>query len=114
MRILFVCSGNKRRSPTAEDLFSTLYPDDEFRSAGTNIPMCQKEGSTPISGDLIHWADLILVMEQHHLNALYRFRSSKSKIETGVLGIPDRYEYGDRKLIDLLKRKGSKWLPQKP
>lgn len=50
-RILFVCTANRDRSPTAED----LYANDaryEVRSAGT-----WQYAVTPISDELVAWAD---------------------------------------------------------
>ena len=61
-RILFVCSENRLRSPTAEIVFSE-YEGIEAIGAGTN-----SDSDTPVSGDLIEWADVILVMEKSHKN----------------------------------------------
>ena len=61
-KLLFVCSENRLRSPTAEAVFSE-YEDVEPMGAGTNA-----DAITPISGDLIEWADIILVMEKTHKN----------------------------------------------
>ena len=61
-RILFVCSENRLRSPTAETVFSE-YEGIEAIGAGTN-----SDSDTPVSGDLIEWADVILVMEKSHKN----------------------------------------------
>lgn len=60
MNILFVCTENKLRSATAEAVFST-YPGITAIGAGTN-----KDAETSVSGDLIEWADAILVMEKIH------------------------------------------------
>jgi len=53
MRILFVCSANKQRSKTAEDYFAQEYQDYEFQSAGTNLKICRKEGTTSLTEDLL-------------------------------------------------------------
>ena len=60
MRALFVCSQNKLRSPTAEDTFAS-WEGIEVASAGTD-----NDAVTPLSGDLIEWADVIFVMERTH------------------------------------------------
>ena len=57
-RILFVCSRNKLRSPTAETIFAT-HPEVEVDSAGLN-----DDAVVPLSPEQIEWADLILVMEK--------------------------------------------------
>ena len=63
-KLLFVCSENRLRSPTAEAVFSE-YEGVEAIGAGTN-----SDAETPVSGDLIEWADIILVMEKTHRNKI--------------------------------------------
>ncbi len=59
MHILFVCSKNRLRSPTAAAVFSE-YEGVEAISAGTNAD-CEQ----PVSGDLIEWADAVLEIPDH-------------------------------------------------
>jgi predicted protein tyrosine phosphatase len=59
-RVLFVCSQNKLRSPTAEQVFSNRE-GFEVASAGTD-----RSAGTPISAEAIGWADVIFVMERVH------------------------------------------------
>ncbi len=97
MNILFVCSRNRLRSPTAERVFFDT-PGINVRSAGT-----AKDAENPIARDDIEWADLILVMERHHRkNILEKFRT-RTKIIT--LGIPDHYDFMDPDLIEVLQAK---------
>ncbi len=56
-RILFLCSQNKLRSPTAEAVFAD-HPKVEVDSAGLN-----NDAEVPLSEEQVEWADLILVME---------------------------------------------------
>jgi predicted protein tyrosine phosphatase len=56
--ILFVCSQNKLRSPTAEQVFAE-WPGIEVSSAGTN-----NDAENPLSTELIEWADILFVMER--------------------------------------------------
>lgn len=51
--ILFICSANKQRSKTAEDYFSTKYPELHFISAGTNIKICEREGTNPLTTEAL-------------------------------------------------------------
>jgi predicted protein tyrosine phosphatase len=104
--ILFVCSANKERSKTAEDYFSSLYPDAYFNSCGTNIKYCEKEGTNPLSVGLLIWADIIFVMENKHAK-LIKQHSSSLKIGNKliVLGIEDVYTYYQRELIEILEAK---------
>ena len=98
MRLLFVCSENRLRSPTAEAVFSE-YDGVEAISAGTNA-----DAETPVSGDLIEWADVILVMEKAHRNKISKkYRELLKGKKLAVLNIPDIYECMQPKLIQLLK-----------
>ena len=98
--LLFVCSENRLRSPTAEAVFSE-YPGVEAIGAGTN-----SDAATPVSGDLIEWADVILVMEKSHRNKVSKkFKDQLKGKKLAVLDIPDVYEYMDPELIKLLKVK---------
>ncbi len=57
-RLLFVCSRNQWRSPTAERLFGR-DPRFQVRSRGVS-----KKARRTICDDDIQWADLILVIEE--------------------------------------------------
>lgn len=93
-----MCSRNRRRSPTAEAVFGTV-PGVEALSAGTS-----PDAETPLSADLIEWADLVLVMESVHRRRLRsRFGSLLKARKIAVLGIPDDYEFMDPKLVRILK-----------
>lgn len=98
MRILFVCSENRLRSPTAAAIFSE-YEGVEAISAGTNAD-CEQ----PVSGDLIEWADAVLVMEGTHRNKIAKkFRDLLKDKKLAVLEIPDHFEYMDPLLVKLLE-----------
>jgi predicted protein tyrosine phosphatase len=100
MRVLFVCTANRLRSPTAEDLFSN-WPGIESLSAGTD-----NEAPTPLSKELVASTDLIFAMEPHHRERIrkkYKQRPHDSRIV--VLYIPDEYERDDPELVSLLKAK---------
>ena len=96
--LLFVCSENRLRSPTAEAVFSA-YVSIEAIGAGTNA-----DAATVVSGDLIEWADIIFVMEKSHRNKISKkFSESLKGKRLIVLGIPDDYDYMDPSLVSLLK-----------
>lgn len=100
VNVLFVCSRNRLRSPTAEVVFSDL-PDIETASAGTS-----PDAETVVSADLIEWADIIFAMETVHKRRLNeRFSSLMRTRKLIVLGIPDNYEYMDEGLIAVLRQK---------
>lgn len=98
MNVLFVCSRNQWRSPTAERLFSR-YPGIAVRSAGTSLNARKRVSVTDMQ-----WADLIVVMEQKHkarLVADFTRRAVDKRIH--VLDIPDDYKYMDPELVALLE-----------
>ncbi|GBL06333.1 low molecular weight protein tyrosine phosphatase family protein [Glaciecola sp. KUL10] len=97
--LLFVCSQNKLRSPTAEAVFSDK-PNIDVRSAGVN-----NDAEIPISVEDIEWADYIFVMEQTHKSKVKkRFKQQLTSQKVVCLGIPDNYEYMDPELIKILEK----------
>ena len=109
MRLLFICSQNRLRSPTAETVFGD-WPGMETASAGLN-----RGAEVPVSPELLEWADLIFVMETAHRNRLSRrhqeFLRGKRVI---CLNIPDEYDYMQPELVTLLESRVSPHLRQCP
>lgn len=104
-KLLFVCSENRLRSPTAEAIFSE-YEGVEAIGAGTN-----KDAATPVSGDLIEWADVILVMETVHRDKIFaKYKKLLKGKHSVVLDIPDNYQRMQPELIQLLEAKVSKYI----
>lgn len=97
--VLFVCSQNRLRSPTAEQVFSGR-DDIEVASAGTN-----NDAEAPLDRELVNWADIIFVMEKAHRNKLGKKFKSSIRGRVICLDIPDDYEFMDPALVELLKRK---------
>jgi predicted protein tyrosine phosphatase len=111
MNLLFVCTENRLRSPTGEAVFSE-YPGINALSAGTNA-----DAETPLSGDLIEWADVVLVMETTHREKVAaKFKALLKDKPLVCLGIPDRYEYMQPELVTLLQSRVAKCvrLPEAP
>ncbi|QKC93990.1 low molecular weight protein tyrosine phosphatase family protein [Mesorhizobium sp. NZP2298] len=103
--ILFVCSQNRLRSPTAEQVFSKSR-DIEVASAGTNHDV-----DTPLTHQLVAWADIIFVMEKAHRAKLQKkFKMSLKQARVICLDIPDDYEFMDPELIRILEAKVSRYL----
>ncbi|EGG92881.1 hypothetical protein IMCC1989_2290 [gamma proteobacterium IMCC1989] len=99
-RILFLCSQNKLRSPTAESIFCNSE-GWSVRSAGLNTG-----AEVYISTEDVEWAEYIFVMEQAHKSKLRKkFKHLIKNQKIICLGIPDDYEFMDQELIDLLKSK---------
>jgi predicted protein tyrosine phosphatase len=106
MRVLFVCSRNRFRSPTAEALFSG-HNSIETLSAGT-----APDAETPLSAELIDWANIIFVMEAVHRRRLNeQFGEPLDHRKLVVLGIPDKYRFMDPELVALLRKKVLTLLP---
>lgn len=102
-KVLFVCSRNKLRSPTAEQIFSKCS-DLEVMSAGLN-----RDSVYQISSEDIKWADYIFLMESmHKRKMLTKYRKYIKDQRIIVLNIPDDYEFMDPQLIELLLQKVSK------
>lgn len=77
----------------------------QFDGAGTNHKICFQEGTTALLESHVHWADLILVMEQKHKKAVEAITSSKVSSKIRVLQIPDHYVYYNEALIQILNEK---------
>jgi predicted protein tyrosine phosphatase len=103
--VLFVCSQNWLRSPTGENTFAS-WPGIEVISAGTN------DAATPLTAELVQWADIIFVMEKMHRQKLStRFREHLHGKRVVCLNIRDNYRFMDPELLKLLKAKVPKHLP---
>ena len=97
-RVLFVCTANIDRSPTAESLLRGMN-GFEVQSAGTWL-----HARSRITEELIEWADIVFVMERHHGEFLLDLNpSAENKIF--VLDIPDIYPRNDPELVRILKDK---------
>lgn len=104
--VLFICSQNRLRSPTAEQIFAD-NAGIECSSAGLN-----HDAENPVTPELVEWADLIFVMEKTHRKKLStKFKKQLSKAKVICLDIPDDYEFMDPILIRLLQTKVTRFLP---
>lgn len=99
-RALFICSRNRLRSPTAEQLFAA-WPGVESDSAGL-----APDAEVPLSAEQLQWAELIFVMERVHQRRLQqRFAPWLKGKRVICLGIADDYQYMQPELVELLQRK---------
>ncbi len=108
-KVLFVCGKNRLRSPTAEQVFAD-WPGVETASAGIGA-----DADTPVSPELLAWADIVLVMERRHRSRLStRFRPWPGRARVACLDIPDRFDFMAPALVDLLMSKVPRHLPARP
>lgn len=104
--VLFVCSQNKLRSPTAEQVFAT-YPGIECASAGLN-----HDAENPLVPELLEWADIVFVMEKAQRAKLTaRFKKHLHGQRVICLNIPDNYDFMAPALVALLEAKVTPHLP---
>lgn len=98
MNLLFVCSRNKWRSPTAETIFKNRRHCN-VKSAGT-----ERSARIKLTSKLIEWSDIIFVMEKKHKQRITsNFPDSSSGKNIIILNIPDEYQYMDEELIEMLE-----------
>ena len=98
IKLLFLCSQNKRRSLTAEKIFHGT-DGHEARSAGT-----ETNARVKVTAGLLGWADVVFCMEKKHVR---RIQEKYGDVLRGkkviCLHIPDEYGYMDRELVERLE-----------
>ncbi len=104
--LLFVCSRNRLRSPTAEQVFAD-WPGIETASAGLD-----RDADNPLTPELLRWADIVFVMERVHRTRLSaKFKPHLDGKRVICLEIPDDYAYMDPELVRLLEARVPRHLP---
>ncbi len=100
IKILFVCSRNKRRSLTAETIFES-EPAWDVRSAGT-----EDGARIKVTAGMLGWADVVVVMEKRHKERLQqKFPEEFAAKRCVCFFIPDDYELMDAALVEILREK---------
>ena len=104
--VLFICSQNRLRSPTAEQVFAN-WPGIATASAGLN-----HDAETPVTPELLGWADMIFVMERAHRNKLSaKFKQHLHNKHVICLEIPDDFDFMAPELVRLLMARVPRHLP---
>lgn len=99
-QLLFICSQNRWRSLTAERLFDghTHYA---AHSAGT-----EPGARVRVTAGHVGWADVIFVMERKHADILQaKFKEELAGKPVINLRIPDKFQFLDAVLQDLLRER---------
>ncbi|WDI43316.1 low molecular weight protein tyrosine phosphatase family protein [Bremerella sp. P1] len=108
-KILFICSKNLWRSPTAERVYCN-DPRLAVRSRGLSPKAARR-----ISPDDLRWADVVFVMEYEHLAKLRSlYRNALGQRPVHVLEIPDKYQFMDPKLVKLIQEGVESFLSESP
>jgi len=104
-RALFICTHNRLRSPTAEQVFAT-WPGIDTDSAGVGA-----DADVPVSPEQLAWAEIIFVMEKVHRSRLSKqFQRHLNGKRIVCLDIPDNYAYMQPELVQLLGKKVAPFL----
>jgi predicted protein tyrosine phosphatase len=100
-RILFVCTANIDRSPTAESLYAG-DPRYEVASAGT-APFA----SVPLSRPMLEWADRVFVMNEKTDRHVSEIRRRFPEVTRPIvdLDVEDLWYRGDPELVELLRER---------
>ena len=104
-KLLFICSRNKWRSRTAEEMFRGFSSFD-VKSAGT-----EPGARIRVTEGILGWADVIFVMERKHAEYLHRrFAEAIAGKPLHCLQVPDDFEFMDPELIETLKSSLSRYV----
>jgi predicted protein tyrosine phosphatase len=106
-KLLFVCSRNRWRSPTAEKIFHGIE-GIQSGSAGTETGARIK-----VTAGHIGWADIVFVMEKKHLRRLQeKFADKLADKRVVCLNIPDDFQFMQPELVTLLQSAVSPYLKE--
>jgi len=106
-KVLFVCFGNRDRSPTAAKIYSN-HPELEVKSAGVSW-----RAYKIVSKELVEWADVILTMEDYQkLHIEHNFPDAIAGKMIDSLDIHDEYGFMDPRLENIIKVRVDAWLEE--
>ena len=99
-KLLFVCSRNRLRSLTAEEMFRGVQ-GFHVRSRGT-----EPEARVRVTAGDLGWADIVFVMEPRHRDRLrQKLPQELAGKRVVCLHIPDEYAFMEPALVDLLRER---------
>lgn len=94
INLLFICSMNQWRSPTAESIYRK-QSHVRVRSRGTS-----RNARRTVSAEDLKWADIVFVMEDKHKDRLHSEYPGLIRHKVlHVLDIADVYRYMDPELV---------------
>lgn len=99
-RLLFICGKCRQRSPTAEHVFSS-YDNVETDAAGLS-----NDADILLGVDQLDWATHVIVMEKSQTSKIRRsFKKHINDKKLICLDIPDKFDYMQAELIELLQER---------
>ena len=105
IKILFLCSQNKRRSLTAEKVLNN-FNGHIVKSAGT-----ENNARIKVTAGMIGWADIIFTMEKKHTRRIQeKYKDELYGKRVVCLYIPDEFEYMDSNLIEIIKERADEYI----
>ena len=120
-RILFVCSGNRDRSPTAQEIFKRMLVERGYRAScledGPDLDFYVSSAGTyaisegrQMTKDIGDQADIIFAMDEIiEERVLQDYSQPRDKVKR--LDISDTFSFGEPMLIELLKKRLEPHLP---
>jgi predicted protein tyrosine phosphatase len=100
LRVLFICHFNRKRSATAERVF-TKDPTLDVLSAGTS-----DDALVQVNARMLEWADIVFVMDGDQVRDLQRMFPGHPVVDRLVcLEIRDVYHFLDPELVALLQER---------
>jgi predicted protein tyrosine phosphatase len=104
-RLLFICGKARMRSATAADIFAGQGGIE------TDFAGLSNDADERLSSEHIEWADIVFVMEQRQKKRLSQLFSAELKgKKVACLNIPDRFEYMQPELVEVLTAKLAPYL----
>jgi predicted protein tyrosine phosphatase len=105
--VLFICSLNESRSPTAEAIYKGRL-NTVVKSAGT-----EANARIHLSAKLVLWADVIFAMEKENKERLVeRFPLETLEKDIIILNITDNYQLMAPELIDRIKETAGPYMDE--
>lgn len=102
-RVLCVCSAGLLRSPTLAQYLQETFGYNT-RACGT----AEEYALVPISEALVHWADLVVFVNDDNYRAVAREDILQDK-EIVTLDLPDEFERNAPNLIEAIRVQWDKW-----
>lgn len=99
LNILFICTANVKRSPTAAFWYALRKPEHCYQSAGSNAFACKKYGGKNVTSVDLKAADRIICMENRNKKEIQKDHGHKFNSKIEIANIKDEFDFLDIQLI---------------